>query len=64
MRKKFFAIKKTNLLGLPVSFVAKDGYMIPYTQLPENILLFETREDAEKELMNDQEVIVDIRHQK
>jgi hypothetical protein len=52
------------LLGLKPSFVAKDGYMIPYTQLPENILLFETRKDAEKKLMNDQEIIVDIRHQK
>ena len=63
LKAKHFAIKRKRL-NLKDDFVATLKHIVPYTLLPQHIRRFETREEAAKELMNENEIIVDLRHEK
>jgi hypothetical protein len=54
-----FAIKKKNLLNLPEVYVAKIGYILPYTAGEEHVRFFDSREEANEEIRNEYEVIVE-----
>ena len=54
-----FAIKKKNLLNLPDVYVAKLGYILPYTAINDHVRLFPSREEASEEVRNEYEVIVE-----
>lgn len=63
MNQRHFAIKKRNLLNLPEVYVANVGYILPYTADPSHIRHFGSRAEADEEIRNEFEVIVDLRHQ-
>jgi len=60
--EKHYAIKRTNFFGYQVCYAAMKNYILGYTNKPEFIKRFATREEAEKDLRNEMEVIVDLRH--
>ena len=57
--KNFAILLKTN--DGTKAFLAIAKHHLPYTVLPEYIRRFETKGDAEKELWNDGERVVDLR---
>ena len=64
LKAKHFAIKRSELLVESKTFVAVDKHVVAYTQLPQYIKRYLTRDEAALDLRNEREVIVDLRHQK
>jgi len=62
LNKLKFAIKLNKLKTAP-TYLAEEKHITPYTQLPQYIRRFESREEAAKHLWNEHEVIVDMRHE-
>lgn len=61
---KHFAIKRSELLAESKSFVAENGHIMAYTQLPQYIKRYLTLNEAELDLRNEREVVVDLRNER
>jgi hypothetical protein len=59
---KNFGIRLVTLNPKTRVYLAIPKHHLPYTTLPEYIRRFETRHDAEKELWNKNEKVIDLRY--
>lgn len=61
IKYKPFAIKWNGIQTKTPMYVAVENHIVPYTQLMEYTRRFLTRDEAAKELRNEDEVIVELK---